>query len=80
MLNLTSFYAIAFIPKRITIQFEIWRILTSFCYAGKGIPLVFDLFMLFKNSSELEERHFLGKSAEYGKFLILLSPIIIIII
>lgn len=66
LLHLTSAYPIVFVPRRITTNFELWRIVTPFLYGGGGIAFLFDMFLIFRNSSDLEERHFGGRTAEYG--------------
>ena len=30
-----------------------WRLITPFFYGGSGIPLVFDVFLLYRNASDL---------------------------
>lgn len=32
---------------------EIWRLITPFFYGGSGIPLVFDVFLLYRNANDL---------------------------
>lgn len=66
LLHLVSAYPIVFVPRRITRNFELWRIVTPFLYGGGGIGFLFDVFLVFRNSSDLEERHFGGRTAEYG--------------
>ena len=67
LLKLMSAYNIVFIPSLITSKFEVWRIVTSFLYGGEGIALLFDVFLIFRNSSDLEERCFMGRTADYGQ-------------
>lgn len=43
---------------------QLWRLFTSFGYAGSGIPLLFDLFLFHRTSSQLEvETHLLDAAA-----------------
>ncbi len=56
-----------FIPRAITKDWEIWRLVTGFGFGGSGIGLLFDTFLLYRNSVDLEERHFQGRTASYGK-------------
>lgn len=62
MLKLVSAYTILFsIPK--LQKFELWRLATPFLYGGEGIAFIFDVFLLFRNSSGLEEGHFFNRTA-----------------
>lgn len=56
-----------FIPSAITKDWEIWRLVTGFGFGGSGIGLLFDTFLLYRNSVDLEERHFQGRTASYSK-------------
>lgn len=67
LLKLVSAYSILYIPSLITGKFELWRIVTSFLYGGEGLALLFDVFLIFRNSSDLEERAFMGRTADYGE-------------
>lgn len=40
---------------------------SCFFYGGGGIPFIFDTFLLYRNSNDLETRHFMGRTAEYGQ-------------
>lgn len=64
LLQLVSIYPVVFVPQRITTKLELWRLVTPFLYGGKGIPLIFDAFLLFRGLSDLEESHFQRKTAE----------------
>jgi hypothetical protein len=50
----------------VTKRFELWRLITSFCHAGTGLPLLFDLFMFHRTSVSLENESNLGKSDRYS--------------
>lgn len=69
ILQLVSIYPIVFIPQRITTKLELWRVITPFLYGGKGIPLIFDAFLLFRGLNDLEESHFGRRTAEMGEWL-----------
>jgi len=56
-----------FVPKAIVKDWEVWRLVSGFCYGGKGIGLLFDTFLLYRNSVDLEERHFQGRTASYSE-------------
>lgn len=67
LLALASVYPLVFIPNKIFGKMELWRLVTPFFYGGRGIPLVFDVFLLYRNSSDLEEKHFQRRTADYGQ-------------
>lgn len=69
LLKFVSAYKILFVPSLITTNFELWRLVTPFLYGGDGIALLFDVFLIFRNSSELEEGAFMGRTADYGELL-----------
>lgn len=58
-------------------RYELWRPLTAFFYGGSGLPLLFDLFLLFRNSSDLEENRFFRKTSKYAWALIVTGAMII---
>ncbi|BGP16739.1 hypothetical protein JCM10213_009156 [Rhodosporidiobolus nylandii] len=64
LLHLVSPYSLAFIPHRIAANWEIQRLVTPFLYGGGGLPLVFNLIMLYRSLNELETGHFGGRLAE----------------
>lgn len=67
LLTVLSPYYIIWLPRNIfSRKLELWRVYTSFFFGGGGIPFIFDTFLLFRNSNDLEERHFMGRTAEYG--------------
>lgn len=41
---------------------------TPFLFGGKGIPLIFDAFLLYRGLNDLEESHFQRRTAEMGVF------------
>lgn len=79
LLQLTSAYGILFSVPKITRGFELWRLVTPFLYGGGGIPFLFDCFLLFRNSSGLEEGHFLNRTADYAWSLLLICSTIIVV-
>ncbi|KAI0341289.1 DER1-domain-containing protein [Trametopsis cervina] len=70
MLSLVSPYKLIFVKELVTKKWELWRVYTSFFLGGSGINYLFDLIMLYRNSNELEEAHFMGRSADYAWQLI----------
>ena len=65
--DLGLWFVQVFIPSAITKNWEIWRLVTGFGFGGSGIGLLFDTFLLYRNSVDLEERHFQGRTASYSK-------------
>ncbi|KAL7414993.1 hypothetical protein BDY24DRAFT_383348 [Mrakia frigida] len=61
-----------FLPA-ITKKYELWRLLTSYLYAGKGINLLFDLFLFHRTSVALEVDTHLGDTAAYAWSLAFLA-------
>ncbi|TKY87706.1 hypothetical protein EX895_003287 [Sporisorium graminicola] len=58
-------------------RFHIHRIFTSFFYGGGGLKLLFDFFLLYRNSSDLELNHFGRRTADYTWSLLVMGTIII---
>ncbi|MCO5585310.1 hypothetical protein L7F22_039243 [Adiantum nelumboides] len=58
-------------------KFQVWRLFTSFFYGGSGIQLLFDIFLLLRNSTDLETNKFYRKTADYAWALILVGSLII---
>ncbi|GAA5862911.1 hypothetical protein JCM8547_003618 [Rhodosporidiobolus lusitaniae] len=58
LLMILSPYHLAFLPQRIAVKWEVWRLVTPFLYGGRGLPLVFNLIMLYRSLVDLEESHF----------------------
>ncbi|KAI5476181.1 hypothetical protein MNV49_000342 [Pseudohyphozyma bogoriensis] len=79
LLALTDLYPIVFIPNRVFGKAEIWRLVTPFLYAGGGIPLIFDLFLLYRNLNDLEERHFQRRTADTAWMMMLVCSMIMAI-
>jgi len=52
-------------------NYQIWLPVTSFLYAGNGIPLIFDVIMLYRNSNSLEEEYYPRRSAYYAYHILL---------
>ncbi|WAQ87643.1 hypothetical protein PtA15_8A549 [Puccinia triticina] len=76
-LGLVNPYYILFSTRHIFQKFELWRILTPFFFAGSGLQLLFDLFLLYRNSIALETQSFAGRSADYAWTIICLMVAII---
>ncbi|GAA5908190.1 hypothetical protein JCM6882_005968 [Rhodosporidiobolus microsporus] len=64
LLHLLSPYHLAFIPHRIAANWEVQRLVLPFLFGGGGLPLVFNLIMLYRSLVDLEQSHFGGRLAE----------------
>ncbi|KAI0698039.1 Der1-like family-domain-containing protein [Cerioporus squamosus] len=71
MMQIVSPYKLLFVRELVTQRYEIWRVFTSFFIGGSGINFIFDLAMTYRNSDDLESRHYAGRSADYAWQLIL---------
>ncbi|PWN53430.1 DER1-domain-containing protein [Violaceomyces palustris] len=60
-------------------KYQVWRIYTSFFYGGSGLPLLFDTFLLYRNSSDLEINHFFRRTSSYVYALLIMSASILVL-
>jgi len=52
--------------ESLTSKFELWRLVTNFCFFGKfGLPFVFSLFFLIRYGRELEAKRFEGRASDF---------------
>ncbi|CBQ70940.1 conserved hypothetical protein [Sporisorium reilianum SRZ2] len=58
-------------------RFHIHRIFTSFFFGGGGLKLLFDVFLLYRNSSDLELNHFGRRTADYTWSLLVMGTVIL---
>lgn len=77
MLQIMSPYIFFLWWPAITGKFQIWRLVTSFFYGGSGLQLLFDIFLLLRNSTDLEVNKFYRKTADYAWALIIVGSLII---
>ncbi|KAH8918103.1 DER1-domain-containing protein [Atractiella rhizophila] len=77
ILGPTSGSWVFFSWPRISANWELWRLISPFFFAGKGIPLLFNLFILYRNSTFLESTLFRGNTADYIWCLIVTGALII---
>lgn len=77
LLQIMSPYVFFLWWPAITGKFQIWRLFTSFFYGGSGIQLLFDIFLLLRNSTDLETNKFYRKTADYAWALILVGSLIV---
>lgn len=67
LLHVVSIYPFVFVPKLVTRKGQLWRLFTCFGFGGKGLPLIFDLFLMYRGLNDLEESHFQRRTAEMGQ-------------
>ena len=66
LLGVAPAYMIVWLPNRLIKRLELWRAVTPFLYGGKGLPLLFDTFMLYRSARGIEESHFQLRTAQFG--------------
>ncbi|KAI0336718.1 DER1-domain-containing protein [Cubamyces sp. BRFM 1775] len=79
LLQLVHPYKIIFVKEFVIQKLEIWRIFTSFFMGSSGINFIFDFAMLYRNSDELESKHFARRSADYAWQLFLAAVAILLL-
>ncbi|WVF69561.1 hypothetical protein IAT40_004339 [Kwoniella sp. CBS 6097] len=78
LLRLISPASVAIIWPMITKRYEVWRPVTSFFYGGSGFPLLYDVFLIYRNSSSMERDLFRNDTAEYAWLHIMLAVFILL--
>lgn len=58
-------------------NWQFYRIYTSFFFGGSGLSLLFDCFVLYRNSSDLELNHFARRTADYVWCLLVMAAVIL---
>ena len=56
---------------------QVWRLFTAFFLGGGDIQLLFDLFMLLRNSTDLEVNTYYRKTSDYTWALLLINTLIL---
>lgn len=65
-LDIVTPYQLYFNPELIFKNFQIWRIITNFCYFGPiGFNFLFNILFTYRYSRFLEEGSFRGKTADF---------------
>lgn len=77
ILTFTSPYRFVLFWPLVLRKFHIHRIFTSFFYGGSGLKLLFDYFLLYRNSSDLELNHFGRRTADYTWSLLVMGTLIL---
>ena len=52
-------------------KLEFYRLLTNFFYCGTGLPLLMNLYFLYRQSSELETGLFASRTADFVFFVMI---------
>lgn len=76
-LGLLDPYYVLWSSRHILKKLELWRVITPFFFAGSGMQLLFDLFLLYRNSIALETQSFAGRSADYAWTIICLMGAVV---
>ncbi|WVR04820.1 hypothetical protein IAU60_001832 [Kwoniella sp. DSM 27419] len=58
-------------------RYEVWRPITSFFFGGSGFPLLYDFFLIYRNSSAMERDTYRNNTAEYAWLHIMLGVFIL---
>lgn len=77
ILAITSPWRFALSWPHVIARFHVHRILTSFFFGGGGLKFLFDVFLLFRNSSDLELNHFGRRTADYTWALLVMGAVIL---
>ncbi|KAK6903485.1 derlin-2/3 [Kwoniella mangroviensis CBS 10435] len=77
LLGIVSPASAALIWPRILRRYEVWRPLTSFFFGGSGFPLLYDFFLIYRNSSAMEKDVYLNNTAEYAWLHLMLGLFIL---
>ncbi|EJD43367.1 DER1-domain-containing protein [Auricularia subglabra TFB-10046 SS5] len=57
ILQFVNIYSLVF-STRYVARWQIWRLYTTFFWAGRGISFLFSVIMLYRNLLEIEEQHY----------------------
>ena len=77
ILAITSPWRFALSWQLVIYKFHVHRVFTSFFYGGSGLKLLFDVFLLYRNSSDLELNHFGRRTADYTWSLLVMGTLIL---
>lgn len=78
LLKLVNPYLILLWWPSVLKKWEIWRPFTCFFLGGSDIQFLFDLFMLLRNSTDLETNYFYRKTSEYVWSLFIINLLILV--
>ncbi|PWN43973.1 DER1-domain-containing protein [Ceraceosorus guamensis] len=77
LLKLISPYHFILWWPMITKKWQFWRFYTAFFFGSSGIQFLFDVFMLFRNASELEIGHFHRRTADFVRAIFVVAIVIV---
>ncbi|KAG9095631.1 hypothetical protein FS749_010045 [Ceratobasidium sp. UAMH 11750] len=79
MMHLISGGWFAYAPVYVFGKMQVWRVVTSWLLGPPGLSYIFDVIMLHRASTELEEAVFGGHSADYAWHLIVSGAAIMVL-
>lgn len=77
LLKLVNPYTFLLWWPAVTRNWQIWRPFTAFFFGSGDIQLLFDIFMLLRNSTDLETNFFYRKTSEYTWALLIINSLIL---
>ncbi|TRM62355.1 Der1-like family-domain-containing protein [Schizophyllum amplum] len=66
LMNIVSSYKALYVRDLVLRRFEVWRLYTSFFLGGGGINYIFELVMLYRTATELEEGPYVRRSSDFA--------------
>ncbi|GFZ47970.1 hypothetical protein JCM24511_05717 [Saitozyma sp. JCM 24511] len=66
LLGLVSPADVALIWWRVRKDWQVWRPATAFLFGGGGFPFLYDVFLIYRNSTALERDTYLNNTADYA--------------
>ncbi|KAK8847622.1 hypothetical protein IAR55_005481 [Kwoniella newhampshirensis] len=78
LLGTTSPASVALVWKRVTTSYQIWRPVSCFFFGGGGFPLLYDFFLIYRNSSAMERDTYRNDTAEYAWLHVMLATFILV--
>ncbi|GAK64169.1 DER1-domain-containing protein [Moesziomyces antarcticus] len=77
ILAITSPWRYALSWPLVISRFHLHRVVTCFFFGGSGLKLLFDVFLIFRNSTDLELNHFGRRTAAYTWALLVMGTVIL---
>ncbi|GAA6062973.1 hypothetical protein JCM10212_005732 [Sporobolomyces blumeae] len=77
LLHVVSPYSYAFIPHRVSANWELHRLVLPFFLGGGGIPVIFNTIMVYRSLKDLEVNHFRERLSDMTWAFILMCGAII---
>jgi len=79
ILQFISLYPLLFVRHSVITKWEIWRLWTSFFIGNTNITYIFDFFMLYRTSDQLESSRYSHRNADYAWQIFLASIAIVVL-